>query len=165
LRLAEGSDAHGLSLCCFRVAPRSGRCCALPTRPLCLSYLRFSTTASSPQGERDSKEEVAKVFALFDPDGNGRIAFRDLKRVVTELGEGISEEEMREMIDEAGACLCLHVTRLFSRRRARACRCVAAGSGGTPRTSVKLCPTAAAGTSEHGVVVLNYARLVRHTVA
>jgi len=44
------------------------------------------------------------VFALFDPDGNGRIAFRDLKRVVTELGEGISEEEMREMIDEAGAC-------------------------------------------------------------
>lgn len=39
------------------------------------------------QSERDSKEEIAKVFALFDPDGNGRIGFRDLKRVIMELGE------------------------------------------------------------------------------
>ena len=41
------------------------------------------------------------MFALFDPEGNGKIGFRDLKRVVSELGEGISDEEMREMIEEA----------------------------------------------------------------
>lgn len=53
------------------------------------------------QGERNSREEVAKVFALFDPDVHGRITFRELKRVITELGESISEEEMHEMIEEA----------------------------------------------------------------
>lgn len=53
------------------------------------------------QSERDSKEEIAKVFALFDHEGSGKVSFRDLKRVVSELGEGISDEEMREMIEEA----------------------------------------------------------------
>lgn len=53
------------------------------------------------QGDRDSKEEIAKVFALFDHEGTGKISFRDLKRVVTELGENIPDEELREMIEEA----------------------------------------------------------------
>jgi centrin-1 len=53
------------------------------------------------QSERDTREEIAKVFALFDPDSHGRITFRELKRVVSELGENISDEEMREMIEEA----------------------------------------------------------------
>ena len=42
-----------------------------------------------------------QVFALFDHDGSGRIGFRELKRVVTELGENIGDDEMREMIEEA----------------------------------------------------------------
>lgn len=58
----------------------------------------IAPTLRALQGERDSKEEIAKVFALFDHDGGGKITFRDLKRVVTELGENISDEEMREMI-------------------------------------------------------------------
>ncbi len=41
------------------------------------------------------------MFALFDHDNAGRIGFRELKRVVSELGEGISDDEMREMIEEA----------------------------------------------------------------
>ncbi|RYG50775.1 hypothetical protein EON67_04660, partial [archaeon] len=53
------------------------------------------------QSQRDTKEEVAKVFALFEPDAHGRITLRDLKRVITDLGENISEEEMRDMIQEA----------------------------------------------------------------
>jgi centrin-1 len=57
--------------------------------------------APSPQSERDSKEEIGKVFALFDHEGKGKVSFRDLKRVVTELGENISDDEMREMIEEA----------------------------------------------------------------
>lgn len=62
------------------------------------------------QSERDTKEEIAKVFALFDPDAHGRITFRELKKVISELGENISDEEMREMIEEAdrdhdGECL------------------------------------------------------------
>ena len=50
---------------------------------------------------RDSKEEIQKVFALFDEDTTGKITFRDLKKAVTELGENISDEEIMEMIEEA----------------------------------------------------------------
>jgi centrin-1 len=66
-----------------------------------IDFQEFIDMMTGKMSERDSKEEIAKVFALFDHDGQGKISFRDLKRVVTELGENISDEEMREMIEEA----------------------------------------------------------------
>ena len=42
-----------------------------------------------------------KVFALFDDENKGTISFRNLKRVATELGENLTDEELQEMIDEA----------------------------------------------------------------
>ena len=38
---------------------------------------------------RDSREEIMKVFALFDDDNTGAISFKNLKRVATELGTHI----------------------------------------------------------------------------
>ena len=69
--------------------------------PLGRTFDGFVEIMTGRMGDRDSKEEIAKVFALFDHEGNGKISFRDLKRVVTELGENIPDEEMREMIEEA----------------------------------------------------------------
>ena len=66
-----------------------------------IDFQEFVDMMTGKMSERDGKEEVAKVFALFDHEGAGKIGFRDLKRVVTELGESISDEEMREMIEEA----------------------------------------------------------------
>ena len=37
----------------------------------------------------------------FADEGSDYITFRNLKRVVTELNEGLSDDEMMEMIDEA----------------------------------------------------------------
>ena len=39
---------------------------------------------------------------MFDDDGTGGISFRNLKRVATELGEHLTDEELQEMIGKEG---------------------------------------------------------------
>lgn len=50
---------------------------------------------------RDPMEEIAKAFRMFDDDASGSITFKDVKRVIKELGEPITDEEVEQMIDEA----------------------------------------------------------------
>lgn len=50
--------------------------------------------------ESEPEEELVEVFKIFDKDGNGRIDIYDLATVFKELGERISEEDLKEMIDE-----------------------------------------------------------------
>jgi len=52
-------------------------------------------------GDRDSREEIAKVFKLFDEDNTGYITFRNLKKICNDLGENLTDDEIQEMIDEA----------------------------------------------------------------
>jgi len=66
-----------------------------------IDFNEFVEMMTGKMGERDSKEEIMKVFALFDDDNTGKISFKNLKRVASELGENLSDDEMREMIEEA----------------------------------------------------------------
>eukprot|EP00343_Euplotes_focardii_P007642 CAMPEP_0205822318 /NCGR_PEP_ID=MMETSP0206-20130828/12081_1 /ASSEMBLY_ACC=CAM_ASM_000279 /TAXON_ID=36767 /ORGANISM="Euplotes focardii, Strain TN1" /LENGTH=171 /DNA_ID=CAMNT_0053118473 /DNA_START=21 /DNA_END=536 /DNA_ORIENTATION=+ len=47
----------------------------------------------------DSKEDIMKVFRLFDESGSGVITIDDLRRVAQTLGDSMTEAELKEMID------------------------------------------------------------------
>jgi Ca2+-binding EF-hand superfamily protein len=51
--------------------------------------------------EKGSKEEIMKIFQLFDDEQSGKISFRNLKKIAIEIGENITDDEIRDMIDEA----------------------------------------------------------------
>merc|ERR1712129_107031 len=49
----------------------------------------------------DTREDIDKIFRLFDEDSSGYITWGNLKKIVQELGEDINDEELKEMIEEA----------------------------------------------------------------
>jgi Ca2+-binding EF-hand superfamily protein len=65
---------------------------------MCL--LNFYVSVTDWMLDRDPQEEVFKAFRLFDDDDSGKISIRNLRRVARELGENMTDEELRAMIDE-----------------------------------------------------------------
>lgn len=51
--------------------------------------------------DSDSEEELREAFRVFDKDGNGFISAAELRHVMTNLGEKLTDEEVDEMIKEA----------------------------------------------------------------
>merc|ERR1711881_305822 len=50
---------------------------------------------------KDQKDDLLKAFSLFDDDKTGTISLANLKRVAKELGETLSDEELKEVIAES----------------------------------------------------------------
>ena len=57
-----------------------------------IEFPEFLEMMTGKMGEKDTKEEILKVFKLFDDDSTGKISFKNLKRVAKELGENMTEE-------------------------------------------------------------------------
>ncbi len=53
------------------------------------------------QAGKDPVEEMKKAFAMYDLDGKGKIVYADLMRVAKELGESLSEADIKSIIDES----------------------------------------------------------------
>jgi len=66
-----------------------------------LCYSDFMNIIEQKLGENDSKDDLLKTFRLFDKLDVGRISFQNLRDVCDELGEGLNDEEIAEMIAEA----------------------------------------------------------------
>ena len=50
-----------------------------------------------------SREDMAKIFNLFDVEETGYISLNQLKRIARELGETMSDAELLEMIERASS--------------------------------------------------------------
>jgi len=66
-----------------------------------LDFAGFVDLMTAKMGERDTKEDISKVFRLFDDDRSGTITLRNLQRVARELGEKMPIEDLEEMIARA----------------------------------------------------------------
>jgi len=51
--------------------------------------------------DQDTEEDIIEAFRVFDKDGNGTISAAELRHVMTNLGEKLTDEEVDEMIREA----------------------------------------------------------------
>lgn len=50
------------------------------------------------------RDKAFKAFELMDRDGKGVVVLEDLQRVAEELGEDITPDELREMVEAADRC-------------------------------------------------------------
>ena len=53
-----------------------------------------------------TEENLRDAFHLFDQDGDGFINAADLREIMTNLGEKITDEDIDEMIREADIGMC-----------------------------------------------------------
>jgi len=51
--------------------------------------------------DRHTKDYIKMIFKYFDLDNNEKISLRNLKKIAQEIGENLSDEELKEILEEA----------------------------------------------------------------
>ena len=63
-----------------------------------IDFEEFLDMMTARISDRNTKEDLERVFKLFDDKRTGEITVDNLRRVAKELGEDIPEEELKEII-------------------------------------------------------------------
>ena len=66
-----------------------------------IDFPEFLTMMAKKMKNNDSEEEILEAFKVFDRDGNGFISAAELRHIMTNLGEKMSDSEVDDMIREA----------------------------------------------------------------
>lgn len=57
--------------------------------------------ASRNERAENAEEEMREAFQIFDSDGNGKITSEELRLIMENLGEKLTDEEIDDMVKEA----------------------------------------------------------------
>ena len=57
-----------------------------------IDFDEWLTLMTKKVNDKDSKANIAKIFALYDDERTSFISIKNLRRVAQELGEDVSEE-------------------------------------------------------------------------
>ena len=68
---------------------------------ICITFDSFTEAMAERILGRDSREEIAKAFSLFDEENSGKITLNTLRKIAKDLGEQMTDQELEEMIAEA----------------------------------------------------------------
>ena len=63
-----------------------------------IDFPNFLRTVIRKMRDTDFEEEIQEAFRDFDQDGNGLISADELRNVMDNLGEKLSDEEVDEML-------------------------------------------------------------------
>ncbi|KAJ3091215.1 hypothetical protein HK102_001299 [Quaeritorhiza haematococci] len=67
-----------------------------------IDFPEFLSLMARKMKDMDSREaETREAFQVFDKDANGFISAAELRHIMTNLGEKLTEAEVNELIDEA----------------------------------------------------------------
>lgn len=66
-----------------------------------INFDEFIDMVTDQMHRVDRRRDVEKLFRLFDDDRTGQITIANLKRIVKELGENVSDDELKDMIRRA----------------------------------------------------------------
>ena len=61
-----------------------------------IDFPEFLTMMAKKIQDTDTEEEIREAFKVFDKDGNGYISAAELRHVMTNLGEKLTDEEVGE---------------------------------------------------------------------
>jgi len=64
-------------------------------------FLELMAGREGIRDDRNGREEIDKVFRLFDVEGKGTITVKDVTRVAKELGERLTADEIVEIVRRA----------------------------------------------------------------
>merc|ERR1712048_659867 len=66
-----------------------------------IDFPEFLSLMARKMKDTDTEEDLIEAFKAFDRDGSGFISAAELRHVMTNLGEKLTDEEVDEMVREA----------------------------------------------------------------
>jgi calmodulin len=66
-----------------------------------MDFPAFLAMMARKMKDINSEEEICDAFRVFDKDGSGTISASELRHVMMDLGENLTDEEVDEMLHEA----------------------------------------------------------------